>query len=110
MTPWPWTCCISAERTHYRTFPSSVTRCLSNTLCVVNSGADHCGHAFRGGKVAMAVALDPHLPDGLLSHLIIADIAPSKASLSQEFREYIEGMKKIDTSNVPSRKEAKEIL
>jgi hypothetical protein len=58
----------------------------------------------------MAVALDPHLPDGLLSNLIIADIAPSKASLSQEFREYIEGMKKIDASNVPTRKEAKEIL
>ena len=58
----------------------------------------------------MSAALNPDLPIGMLSNLIVADIAPSKGDLSSEFRGYIEGMKKIDASKVSTRKEAQEIL
>lgn len=58
----------------------------------------------------MALALNPDLPDGLLSQLIVADIAPSKGPLSSEFAGYMEAMKKIEDSNVHSRKEAQDIL
>jgi len=63
-----------------------------------------------GGKVAMTFALNPDLPHGMLSKLIVADIAPSKGDLSPEFRAYIEGMKKLEASKVSSRKEAQDIL
>ncbi|KAL4248699.1 AB hydrolase superfamily protein [Abortiporus biennis] len=43
------------------------------------------GHSM-GGKVAMAVALSPDMPEDLLSHLIVADIAPSRGTLSPEFQ------------------------
>ena len=58
----------------------------------------------------MAVALNPELPEGLLSKLIVADIAPSKGPLSDEFTGYMEAMKKIEDSNVHTRKEAQDIL
>jgi hypothetical protein len=58
----------------------------------------------------MSVALDPDLPYDLLSHLIIADIAPSTGALSAEFTGYIEAMKKIEDSGVTTRKEAQDIL
>jgi hypothetical protein len=64
----------------------------------------------RGGKVAMTVALSPKLPDDAIDHLIIADIAPSSASLSTEFGGYIEAMNKIEQSRVNSRREAQAIL
>ncbi|KAI0044287.1 alpha/beta-hydrolase [Auriscalpium vulgare] len=67
------------------------------------------GHSM-GGKVAMAVALSPSLPQDLLAHLIVADIAPSRGSLSSEFQGYVEAMNKIEASRVSSRKEAQEIL
>ena len=66
--------------------------------------------AIRGGKVAMSVALDPHLPENLLSHLIVADIAPSKGPLSSEFQGYLDGMIKIEESNVTTRAEAQTIM
>ncbi|KAI5836088.1 alpha/beta-hydrolase [Schizophyllum commune Tattone D] len=67
------------------------------------------GHSM-GGKVAMSVALDPELPEGLLENLIVEDIAPSKGALSPEFQGYIQGMKAVDAAKVKSRKEARDIL
>ncbi|KAL1739733.1 Alpha/Beta hydrolase protein [Schizophyllum fasciatum] len=67
-------------------------------------------NAFRGGKVAMSVALDPDLPEGLLENLIVEDIAPSKGALSTEFQGYIQGMKAVEEAKVKSRKEARDIL
>ena len=58
----------------------------------------------------MSVALDPHLPENLLSHLIVADIAPSKGPLSSEFQGYLDGMIKIEESNVTTRAEAQTIM
>lgn len=64
----------------------------------------------RGGKVAMAVALSAELPTDAIEHLIVADIAPSNSSLSTEFQGYIDGMNKIEQSEVSSRREAQDIL
>lgn len=58
----------------------------------------------------MTVALNKDLPKGLLSHLIVADIAPSRGTLSPEFPGYVEAMKKIEDSNVTTRRRAQEIL
>lgn len=67
------------------------------------------GHSM-GGKVAMAFALSPYLPESLLSNLIVADIAPSKGGLSDEFTSYVKAMKAIEQKGVKSRKEAQDIL
>lgn len=58
----------------------------------------------------MSFALNPDLPQNLLSNLIVADIAPSRGDLSPEFMGYVDGMRKIESSKVSSRKEAQEIL
>ena len=58
----------------------------------------------------MTVTLSPDLPEGLISHLIVADIAPSRGALSPEFQGYVEAMKKIEDSHVTSRQEAQHIL
>ena len=58
----------------------------------------------------MTVALDPELPSDLLSHLIVADIAPARGALSNEFKGYIEAMQKIEQSQVKSRHEADGLL
>ena len=58
----------------------------------------------------MAVALSAELPDDAIEHLIVADIAPSSASLSTEFQGYVEAMNKIEQSKVNSRREAQDIL
>ena len=59
----------------------------------------------------MTVALSPVLPAGTIEHLIVADIAPSNASIiSSEFQGYIEAMRKIEDSGVSSRREAQDIL
>lgn len=47
----------------------------------------HCtliGHSL-GGKVAMAMALDPSLPSGTLSHLVSVDMSPAEGPISPEF-------------------------
>ncbi|KAI0635860.1 alpha/beta-hydrolase [Trametes polyzona] len=67
------------------------------------------GHSM-GGKVAMSVALSPELPSDLLSHLIVADIAPARGALSDEFQAYIRSMKKIEASEVKTRRDADHIL
>ncbi|KAF8150952.1 mitochondrial protein [Crassisporium funariophilum] len=56
------------------------------------------GHSM-GGKVAMAFALslrDSKARADMLSHLIVADIAPSIGSLSPEFIRYISAMQEIE--------------
>lgn len=58
----------------------------------------------------MALALSPELPANMLSKLIIGDITPAPGNLSPEFLGYVKGMKKIQDSNVATRKEAQEIL
>lgn len=58
----------------------------------------------------MSFALNPDLPHGVLSKLIVADIAPSKGDISPEFQNYVKGMQKIEASKVSSRKEAQNIL
>ncbi|THH17065.1 hypothetical protein EW146_g3676 [Bondarzewia mesenterica] len=67
------------------------------------------GHSM-GGKVAMSLALSATLPSDLLTHLIIADIAPSRGALSPEFQSYVRAMREIEEKAVSSRKEAQEIL
>ncbi|KAJ3562849.1 hypothetical protein NP233_g9322 [Leucocoprinus birnbaumii] len=69
------------------------------------------GHSM-GGKVAMAIALDPHLETdpSILENLIAVDIAPVKAKLSTGFRGYLEAMRRIENEKVKTRKEAMAIL
>ncbi|KAI0076192.1 alpha/beta-hydrolase [Panus rudis PR-1116 ss-1] len=67
------------------------------------------GHSM-GGKVAMAVALNPDLPKDILSKLIVVDMSPAKGPMSPEFQSYIEAMKKIEQSQVTSRQQAQKIL
>ena len=58
----------------------------------------------------MAVALSAELPADAIEHLIVADITPSNATLSTDFQGYVEAMKKIERSEVSSRREAQDIL
>ena len=58
----------------------------------------------------MAFALNPHLPEDMLDHLVVVDIAPSKGGLLPEFQMYIDTMMGIEKSGVKSRKEADDIL
>ncbi|KAH9925480.1 alpha/beta-hydrolase [Amylocystis lapponica] len=67
------------------------------------------GHSM-GGKVAMSLALSPEVPQDLLAHLIVADIAPTRGRLSPEFESYVEAMLKIEAQGVSSRREAQQIL
>ena len=104
----------SSNQIHFRTFLSLVIPCKAQTLCPdYNPLSENESNIFmlrRGGKVAMAVALSTELPANAIEHLIVADIAPSNAALSTEFQAYVEAMKKIEHSEVNSRREAQDIL
>ncbi|WFC95381.1 methionyl aminopeptidase [Malassezia brasiliensis] len=67
------------------------------------------GHSL-GGKVAMAMALDPSLPSGTLSHLVSVDMSPAEGPISPEFMRYARTMLEIERANVKQRSEADEIL
>lgn len=67
------------------------------------------GHSM-GGKVVMAMALDPNLPDHMLSHLISVDMSPAEGPISPEFMEYARCMAEINKMNVKSRSEADKVL
>ncbi|KAJ7098637.1 alpha/beta-hydrolase [Mycena belliarum] len=67
------------------------------------------GHSM-GGKVAMAVALDPALPTSALSKLVVVDIAPARGKLSDEFEGYLEAMTRIEAAKVSTLVEALKIL
>lgn len=58
----------------------------------------------------MALALNPSLPSHVLQNLIVADIAPIRAELSNEFKLYIEAMKRIESMKLQTRKEATQVL
>ncbi|KAG6850218.1 hypothetical protein H0H93_016397 [Arthromyces matolae] len=61
----------------------------------------------RGGKVAMSVALHPsQSEEQTLSRLIVADVAPTRAVLSSEFKTYLDGMKRVEALELRTRKEA----
>lgn len=67
----------------------------------------------RGGKAAMSVALHPSLEghnSHLLSNLIVADVAPTRAQLSGEFKEYIKAMKEVEEQKLKTKKEVLELL
>lgn len=64
----------------------------------------------RGGKVAMALALHPELPSNLLTDLIVSDIAPVRAKVSQDTVQHIRAMEIIQAGNISTRKEADEIM
>ncbi|KAF9460331.1 alpha/beta-hydrolase [Collybia nuda] len=70
------------------------------------------GHSM-GGKAAMAVALHPSLEtsnSGILSNLIVADVAPTRAQLSGEFKQYVKAMKEIEQRKLKTKKEVLEVL
>lgn len=66
------------------------------------------GHSM-GGKVAMAAALDEAGSDSaVVEKLIVADIAPNRGRISEEFTNYVKAMKDVSERGVKSRKEAME--
>ncbi|EJD52812.1 alpha/beta-hydrolase [Auricularia subglabra TFB-10046 SS5] len=68
------------------------------------------GHSM-GGKTAMALALRPDLPSGLLGRLIIEDVAPQiSKSVSREFTAYAAGMRALAEARPATRKEADKLM
>ena len=63
------------------------------------------GHSL-GGKTAMALALHPDLPEGLIGHLVMEDVSPNRVKLSRDFYAYIKGMQAVLEQRSGSRKEA----
>jgi hypothetical protein len=58
----------------------------------------------------MTLALNPSLPEGMVSKLIVEDIAPANGSISLEFSAYVEAMRGIEAAKVKTRNEAAQIL
>ena len=58
----------------------------------------------------MALALHPELSSNLLTDLIVSDIAPVRAKVSEDTVQHIHAMERIQASNITTRKEADEIL
>ena len=69
-----------------------------------------CLNTFRGGKVAMTLALRPDLPSGILSRLIVGDISPIRGRMSPDFQRYIDGMRSVENEGARNRKEANDML
>ena len=63
------------------------------------------GHSL-GGKTAMALALHPDLPEGLIGHLVVEDVSPKRAKFSGDFLAYVKSMKAVLEQKSGSRKEA----
>ena len=113
---WPRTSFTFSRRTSCQTSHCSAIQCKHGELprsayktrlmCSPRVSSRYA----RGGKVAMAVALDPGLPPELLTHLIVADIVPARGALSPEFQGYIEAMKRIEASEAKTRQEADRVL
>ncbi|CAE6542776.1 unnamed protein product [Rhizoctonia solani] len=90
----------------YSAMASDILRfCQSKSL----SDISLVGHSL-GGKVVMSFALNPSLPEGMLSRLVVVDISPAVGPISPEFRRYIDAMKEIDHAKVKTKKEGEEIL
>lgn len=58
----------------------------------------------------MGVSLHPETPAGILSNLIVSDIAPIRAKASKDTVQHIEGMEQIEVSRITNRKDADKIL
>jgi len=69
------------------------------------------GHSM-GGKVSMALFLSSQSQASAspLSDLIVVDIAPTRGSISEDFKGYLRAMKRIEEMKVGSRKEADKVL
>lgn len=74
------------------------------------------GHSL-GGKVVMALALNPHRRSDMLSHLVSVDMSPAEGPISPEFmvrcvltQQYARTMLEIDQAGIESRNEADKIL
>ncbi|KAG8681322.1 hypothetical protein FRC09_017566 [Ceratobasidium sp. 395] len=95
-----------AEAMDYSSLAEDILHfCQSKSLSKISL----IGHSL-GGKVVMALALDPALPKGLLSHLIVVDISPAVGPVSPEFRNYIGAMEEIEAAKVLTKKQAEDIL
>lgn len=64
------------------------------------------GHSM-GAKTAMTLAL--HSPD-IVKDIVSVDNAPLDAALQSNFGKYIQGMKRIEESNVKKQSDADRIL
>ncbi|KAG8880551.1 hypothetical protein FRB99_004795, partial [Tulasnella sp. 403] len=93
---------------------------LMDYQCMANDILEFCdsksltnisllGHSM-GGKVVMALALSPQLPQDLLSNLIVADISPARGPISDDFRMYVKAMQEVEERKTKNRKEADEVL
>ncbi|KAI6122227.1 alpha beta-hydrolase [Pisolithus croceorrhizus] len=67
------------------------------------------GHSM-GGKVAMTLALHPETPADTLTQVVVSDIAPVRAEVSEDTVLHVKGMETIESSGITTRKEADEIL
>jgi pimeloyl-ACP methyl ester carboxylesterase len=68
------------------------------------------GHSM-GGKAVMSYALSEEgQKEGRLGKLIVADIAPNAGKISDEFREYVAAMKRVDEIGYKTRREAQEAM
>lgn len=67
------------------------------------------GHSM-GGKVAMTLALHPETPADILTKVVVSDIAPVRAKVSEDTVLHIKGMETIEGNGITTRKEADEIL
>ena len=61
-------------------------------------------------SVALGLASPPSGQGTVLSNLIVADIAPVRSSLSEDFVQYTHTMLKIEEMGVKSRIEAAKVL
>ena len=90
---------IQLQHSHHSASPSAKTYPgIKPPITIV-------GHSL-GGKTAMALALHPDLPNGLIGHLVVEDVSPKRARFSSDFQAYIKGMKAVLEQQSGSRKEA----
>lgn len=117
--PWLFPSCYPDELRIYGLWCSKVSWYEEADWCISNGPLHVCQDPvikllllklFRGGKVAMALALAPSPPS--LSNLIISDIAPTQTSLSPSFVRYLDIMSHIENpaTDVRTREHAGKIL
>ncbi|KZW00193.1 alpha/beta-hydrolase [Exidia glandulosa HHB12029] len=96
-----------AQPTDYATMASDVLHfCDAHKLREISL----LGHSM-GGKTAMALALRPDLPQGLIRKLIVEDVAPQiSQTVSREFVGYAAAMRALAEAKPQTRKEADELL
>jgi pimeloyl-ACP methyl ester carboxylesterase len=90
---------IQFQHTHHPGLPSA------KTYPGIKQPMTLVGHSL-GGKTAMALALHPDLPEGLIGHLVVEDVSPKRTKLSGDFQAYVKGMRAVLERKSGSRKEA----